>query len=149
MNPEYPSSSTSSQDVNGAYFGKNVDTLSQAEFGDSPSSTSGTSSTSSTSGMKRAGASLRTELGNLKSDLDTLLGRATNLSDAELRREYSRLMSRFGSLRTAAKDAAVQAGQQLNRGMDATSGYVREKPLQSVAVATGVGLVLGMLLHRR
>lgn len=143
MNPEYPSSSTSSQDVNGAYFGKNVDTLSQAEFGDSPSGTSGAS------GIKRAGTSLRTELGNLKSDLDTLLGRATNLSDAELRREYSRLMSRFGSLRTAAKDAAVQAGQQLNRGMDATSGYVREKPLQSVAVATGVGLVLGMLLHRR
>lgn len=140
MNPEYPSSSTTSSDVNGAYFGNNVDDIAQTDF---EKSSSGKSS------IKRAGGSLRTELGNLKSDLDTLLGRATNLSDAELRHEYSRLMSKFGSLRAAAKDVAAQAGQQLNRGMDATSGYVREKPLQSVAVATGVGMVLGMLLHRR
>lgn len=140
MNPEYPSSSTTSSDVNSAYYGNNVDDISQTDYEES---------TSGTSGVKRAGASLRTELGNLKSDLDTLLGRATNLSDAELRKEYSRLMSKFGSLRAAAKDVAAQAGQQLNRGMDATSGYVREKPLQSVAVATGVGMMLGMLLHRR
>ncbi|QAU34047.1 DUF883 family protein [Janthinobacterium sp. 17J80-10] len=140
MNPEYPSSSTTSSDLNSPYFGSNADDLSQPDYDES---------VSGKSGIKRAGASLRTELGNLKSDLDTLLGRATNLSDAELRQEYSRLMSKFSSLRAAAKGVATQAGQQLNRGMDATSGYVREKPLQSVAVATGVGMVLGMLLHRR
>lgn len=140
MNPEYPSSSsTASSDVNAAYF-NSVDEAAQDDLQESPSGPGS---------LKRAGASLRTELGNLKSDLDTLLGRATNLSDAELRQEYARLMAKFSSLRAAAKSVATQAGQQLNRGMDATSGYVREKPLQSVAVATGVGLMLGMLLHRR
>lgn len=141
MTPEYPSSSsTSSSDVNAAYFSNSMDDTSQDDLQESHSGPGG---------LKRAGASLRTELGNLKSDLDTLLGRATNLSDAELRQEYARLMAKFSSLRAAAKGVATQAGQQLNRGMDATSGYVREKPLQSVAVATGVGLMLGMLLHRR
>jgi len=141
MNPEYPSSNSStSTDVNAAHFADNANDLDLGDYQDSPSGSGG---------VKRAGASLRTELGNLKSDLDTLLARATNLSEVELRQEYARLMAKFSSLRAAAKGVATQAGQQLNRGMDATSGYVREKPLQSVAVATGVGLVLGMLLHRR
>ncbi|WP_158592217.1 DUF883 family protein [Noviherbaspirillum sedimenti] len=142
MNPEYSSSSpTTSSDVNAAYLGSGMDEMSQEELGKESRSTA--------SGSKRTGESLRTELGNLKSDLDTLIGRATNLSDTELRQEYARLMTKFSSLRAAAKGVAEQAGQQLNRGMDATSGYVREKPLQSVAVATGVGMMLGMLFHRR
>lgn len=141
MNPEYPSSNSStSSDVNAAHFADNTNDLDLDDYQDSPSGGGS---------VKRAGASLRTELGNLKSDLDTLLARATNLSEVELRQEYVRLMAKFSSLRAAAKGVATQAGQQLNRGVDATSGYVREKPLQSVAVATGIGLVLGMLLHRR
>lgn len=141
MNSDYPSSSsTTSPDVNASHYGSSVDDMSQDS---SRESYSGTGST------KRTGASLRTELGDLKSDLDTLISRATNLSDAELHQEYARLMAKFSSLRAAAKGVASQAGQQLNRGMDATSGYVREKPLQSVAVATGLGMMLGMLFHRR
>lgn len=105
-------------------------------------------STSDTGRSRSTAGSMRTELSNLKSDLDTLLARATNLSEAELRQEYTRLMSKFGSLRVSAKNVASQANRQLNRGMDATSGYVREKPLQSVAVATGVGMMLGMLFNR-
>jgi ElaB/YqjD/DUF883 family membrane-anchored ribosome-binding protein len=107
------------------------------------------SSTYQTSGQRQStSAALRTELSNLKSDLDTLLTRATSLSEDELRREYSRLMGKFSNLRNSARNMAAQANQQINRGMDATSGYVRQKPLQSVAMATGIGMVLGMLIKR-
>lgn len=141
MNPTYPSSSSmTSSDTSAAQFGSSMEDLTQ--------DTSLDSAYQSTSSGQATSSSLRTELSNLKSDLDTLLSRATNLSETELRREYSRLMSKFSSMRTSARNMASQANQQLNRGMDATSGYVREKPLQSVAVATGVGVVLGMLFKR-
>lgn len=141
MNPTYPSSTSStSSDTGAAQLGSGME--------DSMQDTASSSTYQTGSRTQSTGASLRTELSNLKSDLDTLLSRATNLSEDELRKEYSRLMSKFSNLRGSARDMAAKANQQINRGMDATSGYVREKPLQSVAVATGVGVVLGMLFNR-
>lgn len=98
---------------------------------------------------KRMGASLRTELSNLKSDLDTLLGRATNMSEAELSAEHARLMAKFSSVKSAARGMAAQANRQFTQGVDVTTDYVKEKPLQSVAVAAGVGMVLGLLFRGR
>lgn len=142
MNPTYPSSSsTTSSDASAIQLGTDME--------DSTMQDTTTSSTYQTGRTGQStGAALRTELSNLKSDLDTLLARATNLSEEELRREYSRLMSKFSNVRSSARNMAAQANRQINRSMDATSGYVREKPLQSVAVATGVGVVLGMLFNR-
>lgn len=104
---------------------------------------------SANSTSRSMGDTLRTELRNLKSDLDTLLSRATNMTEADLKQEYARLTAKFGTLKSAAMDAADQANRQLSHGMEVTSDYVREKPLQSVAIAAGVGMVIGMLLAPR
>jgi ElaB/YqjD/DUF883 family membrane-anchored ribosome-binding protein len=40
---------------------------------------------------------------------------------------------------------AGQAGEQFSRGVDMTSDYVREKPMQAIAIAAGIGLLFGML----
>jgi len=93
--------------------------------------------------------SLRADLNNLKSDLDTLLSRAATLSERELSEAYARMMTKFGSIRHAAKGMAAEAGRQLNQGVDITSDYVKAKPLQSVAIAAGAGLVLGMMMSHR
>jgi ElaB/YqjD/DUF883 family membrane-anchored ribosome-binding protein len=58
-------------------------------------------------------------------------------------------MARFSSMRYAARGLADQAGKQINQGMDVTVDYVRERPLQSVAIAAGVGALMGLLLTRR
>jgi ElaB/YqjD/DUF883 family membrane-anchored ribosome-binding protein len=92
--------------------------------------------------------SLREELTNLKSDLDALLSRASSLTDRELSDARDKLLARFSSMRYAAKGMATEAGRQLNRGVDVTSDYVKDRPLQSVAIATGVGLLLGAALRR-
>ena len=92
---------------------------------------------------------LRQELGNLKSDLDNLLMRAGDLSERELGEAYARMMTKFSSMRFAAKGIAAEAGRQLNQGVDITSDYVKARPLQSVAISAGVGIVLGMLMTRR
>jgi len=104
-------------------------------------------------------ANLREELSNLKSDLDTLVARASSLTDRQLKEARDRLMSKFGSMRHSAKNMAAdykniasdysqQISQQFSQGMDTTADYVRDKPLQSVAIAAGVGLLIGAMLRR-
>lgn len=94
------------------------------------------------------GEMLREELSNLKSDLDDLVSRASNLTDEELRDAWEKTMAKFSSMRHAAKNMAAEANKHLNKSVDATTDYVKEKPLQSVAIATGVGLLLGSVLRR-
>lgn len=100
-------------------------------------------------GKQKSAAMLRSELSGLKNDLDSLVERSASLSDEELVQAHAQLMSRFSSVRYAARGIASQASRQINRGMETTTGYVKEKPMQSVAVAVGTGLLLGMLFKRR
>ncbi len=95
-----------------------------------------------------SGSSMRSELSKLKADLDTLVSKASSLTDVELREARDRLMQQIDSLRYSAKGMADQASEQLTHGMDVTTDYVKEKPLQSVAIAAGIGLVVGALLRR-
>ena len=85
----------------------------------------------------------------MKNDLDALVNRAPNLSDDELAQAHRQLMAKFSSVRYAAKGIADQATQQFNRGMETTTEYVKDKPMQSVALAVGTGLLLGLLFKRR
>ncbi len=96
-----------------------------------------------------SGATLRNDLQTLKTDLDTLLAHAADLTDTELNEAHDRLLNKFGSLRRAAKGMAVRAEQQFNHGVEVTSGYVKEKPAQSIALAIGFGALLGILISRR
>lgn len=97
---------------------------------------------------QRTAASLRSDLSNLKNDLDSLVNRAASLSDEELNQAHAQLMAKFSSVRYAAKGIASEASRQLNRGVETTTEYVKDKPMQSVAVAVGTGLLLGLLLKR-
>src|SRR5687767_2706865 len=47
---------------------------------------------------------------------------------------------------TALEDEALQRAREV---ADATEEYVRENPWQSVGIAAGVGLLVGLLLSRR
>lgn len=99
-------------------------------------------------GQGTSGASMREELANLKSDLDALMSHASTLTEGELREARDRMLARFSSVRYAARGMAAQASRQFNQGMDVTVDYVRDKPLQSVALAAGLGLVVGAMLRR-
>lgn len=98
---------------------------------------------------RRTAANLRSELSNLKNDLDSLVSRSSSLSDEELNQAHAQMMAKFSSVRSAAKGMASEASRQLNRSMETTTEYVKDKPMQSVAVAVGTGLLLGMLFKRR
>ena len=91
---------------------------------------------------------MREELSNLKSDLDALMSHASTLNENELREARDRLLARFASARYSARGLAEQAGRQFSQGRDLTADYVRDKPLQSVAIAAGMGLLLGAIMRR-
>ncbi len=91
---------------------------------------------------------LREELSTLKSDLDALMSHASTLSETELREARDRILARFSSIRFAARGMAEQATRQFSQGRDLTADYVRDKPLQSVAIAAGIGLLIGAMLRR-
>lgn len=99
-------------------------------------------------GPQRSAASLRSELSNLKNDLDALVNRASSMSDEELAQAHSHLMAKFSSVRNAAKGIASEATRQINRGVETTTEYVKERPMQSVAAAIGTGVLLGLLFRR-
>ena len=84
---------------------------------------------------------LRSDLADLKRDLDALLGKASTLTDRELRDARDRLFTRFGTVKDAAQE-------QFHQGVDMASDYAKEKPMQAVAIAAGIGLLLGALTRR-
>ena len=99
-------------------------------------------------GRSSQASGLRDELSHLKNDLDALMLHASTLSEHELREARDRILARFSSMRHAAKGIAEQASRQWSLGRDATADYVRERPLQSVIVAAGMGMLIGALLRR-
>lgn len=95
-----------------------------------------------------SGGNLRSDLADMKKDLDALLAKASTLTDRELRDARDRLLARFGTMRVAAQDMAGQAQERLSQGVDMTSEYVKERPVQALAIAAGIGLVLGAITRR-
>lgn len=126
--------------------------------GTSPTGTTPSSGTTTTgltfgtqqpSGLGSSKPSLRDEMAQFKSELDVLISHASSLSERELGEAYSKLMARFQTYRSKAADMASNAQEQLNHGMDAACEHVKEKPMQSVAIAAGAGMLMGLVMRRR
>ena len=105
-------------------------------------------SSASAGGFGGKALRIREELSTLKSDLDALMSHASTLNETELREARDRILARFSTMRFAARGFAEQAGRQFSQGRDITADYVRDKPLQSVAIAAGVGLLVGAMMRR-
>lgn len=64
----------------------------------------------------------------------------------EVRARAEESMRQARTRLNALEDEALQRARQM---ADATETYVRENPWQSVGIAAGVGLLVGVLLSRR
>ncbi|MGE4373348.1 MAG: hypothetical protein AB7E29_10720 [Xanthobacter sp.] len=76
---------------------------------------------------------------------------------SQMRDELSQMLETAGeSARAKAKETAAkaehmadEASRMAGRGCGALKDTVREQPVTACAVAAGVGLLVGLLLHRR
>ena len=98
---------------------------------------------------KQIGAVAKEEMTSLRADLDDLTSRLSSLSESELIAAKEKILAKIESTQVAAKGIAADVTQQINHGVGVTTDYVKERPLQSVAVAAGIGILLGMLISRR
>ncbi len=97
---------------------------------------------------KQVGSVASDEMLKLKADLDDLIARLPSLSDIDLNAAKEKLLQQVAVAREATNQATASAREKLNQGVEVAGGYVKEKPLQSVAVAAGVGILIGMLIAR-
>lgn len=139
--------------------GDGMPTAAAQVAGTSPTGISHSSGTTATTGLtfgteqpSDAGSSkpsLREEMAQFKSELDVLISHASSLSERELGEAYSKLMTRFQNYRAKAADMASTAQEQLNHGVDVACEHVKEKPMQSMAIAAGAGMLMGLVMRRR
>ncbi len=98
---------------------------------------------------QQIGAVAKGEMATLRAELDSLTSRISSMSEFELAAAKEKLLARMESTKAAARTVAADLTQHFNHGVDVTTDHVKERPLQSVAVAAGVGILLGMLISRR
>lgn len=98
---------------------------------------------------KQIGAVAKEEVTSLRADLDELTSSLATLSEFELSAAKEKILAKIESAKVTAKGMAKDVTQQINHGVDVTTDYVKERPLQSMAVAASVGILLGMLISRR
>ena len=98
---------------------------------------------------KQIGAVAKEEMTSLRADLDDLTSRLSSLSESELIAAKEKILAKIESTQVAAKGIASDVTEQINHGVGVTTDYVKERPLQSVAVAAGIGILFGMLISRR
>ena len=103
-----------------------------------------------------AGTTAEVTTDQLLADLKTVM----NDAEALLRATSTQTGEKIQEVRARAEESLRQAKQRLSsiedealrrvrEVADATDEYVRENPWQSVGIAAGVGLLLGLLLARR
>jgi ElaB/YqjD/DUF883 family membrane-anchored ribosome-binding protein len=92
---------------------------------------------------------LLTDLKTVMSDAEALL-RATSTQTGEkiqeVRARAEESLRQAKARLSSIEDEALRRAREV---ADATDEYVRENPWQSVGIAAGVGLLLGLLLARR
>lgn len=98
---------------------------------------------------KHMGAVASEELANLRADLDDLIARIPTLSDVDLEDAKEKLLTKVAAAKESARDAAHNAREQFDHGVECSRECVREHPLQSVGYAAAIGVLIGLLMARR
>jgi len=100
-------------------------------------------------GQQSMGQQPSDEMSRFRADLDDLVARIPGLSEMDLNAAKEKLLNSITSYKQTAMNYASEARQQLNQRVEATGQYVKEKPMQSIGIAAGVGFLLGLLASRR
>jgi ElaB/YqjD/DUF883 family membrane-anchored ribosome-binding protein len=85
----------------------------------------------------------------LLGDVEELLGATSGQAGERAREVRQRLEQRIDEGRKSLADAEALLMGKGKEAVDNAHKYVRENPLNAVAIAAGVGLIVGLLARRR
>ena len=82
-------------------------------------------------------------------DAEALVKATANLGDETLAGVRARAQESLTKLRERASDAQAAVTFRARAAANATDAYVHESPWEAIALAGGVGLLIGVLVARR
>ena len=84
------------------------------------------------------------ELQAFLADVEDLVKRVANISDADIARVRVSVANALTDMRRVAADTADTMRDRARVAMDATNDYVRDRPWTVVGVAAALGLIVGV-----
>jgi ElaB/YqjD/DUF883 family membrane-anchored ribosome-binding protein len=89
------------------------------------------------------------DLKTVMHDAEALLKATSTQTGERIQEARARAEQSLQQARTRLTELEQEAFERAQQMADATEGYVRDNPWQSVGIAAGVGLLIGLLLSRR
>jgi len=92
---------------------------------------------------------LRTDLANVMRDAEALMKASAGHGGEKVDEARNRILESLESAKRRLLEVERSAVRHGDEAVAATEKYVKSNPWQSVGIAAGVGLLLGVLLARR
>ena len=89
------------------------------------------------------------EVNNLMADVQDLLGRVTHVADPEIVRLRGKIERGLATAKKVFSGGTDQVQRHATDAMKAGDTYVHDQPWQAIAVAAGVGVIVGFLVAKR
>lgn len=96
----------------------------------------------------RAGR-VSSEVKNLIADVEDLVKKVANVSDAEVARVRERVEKTLTRAKTAAAEGAGAVKTYARQASTVTDEYVHDSPWTAIGVAAAIGVLVGFLVTRR
>lgn len=94
-------------------------------------------------------ATLKADLATVMRDAEALIKASADQGGEKMNEARSKIRESLETARTRLHEAERYARRHGEDAVIATEDYMKRNPWQSVGIAAGVGLVLGVLLARR
>lgn len=89
------------------------------------------------------------ELKNLASDVEDVVKRVADVSDADIARVRGKIQNALASAKESLNNGTAAAKQYAQDAATSTDDYVRASPWQAIGIAALIGLSVGYLVSRR
>lgn len=105
--------------------------------------------TSNGGSVRKQAGRLSSEFHDLVADVEDLVKKVANVSDAEVARVRARVEKTLAAAKTAATESASRARTYAREASTATDEYVHESPWTAISLAAAVGVLIGFIAARR
>jgi len=100
-------------------------------------------------GARHVSGVAASEIQNLIADVEDLIGRISNLKDADVARVRTKVEQALASAKESIATGTDTVRQQARRVASTADDYVHESPWQALGIAAIAGVAIGFLVTRR